>query len=43
MSDATGNKSFGSGLTASNEVRKHIVYMTYDIIVLFYRWFYDNR
>ena len=33
MSDATDNKSFGSGLTAINEVRKCIFYINYDIIV----------
>ena len=37
MSDATDNKSFGSGLTAINEVRKRIVYMTYEIILFFFR------
>ena len=34
MSDAANNKSFGSGLTAINEVRKRIYYMLDDIFVL---------
>ena len=41
MCDATHKKSFGSELTAINEVRMRIVYMTYDIIIFFYRWLYD--
>ena len=40
MSDATDNKSFGSGLKAINEVCEHIVYITHDIIVFFYRLLY---
>ena len=35
MSDENDNKSFGSGITYINEVQKHIVYMTYDIISFF--------
>ena len=31
MSDATYIKSYVSGLTAINEVRKRVVYRTYDI------------
>ena len=41
MSERTDNKSLCSGLTYINEVRKCIVYMTYDIFGVFYRWFYD--
>ena len=41
MGDAADNKSFGSGLTAINESRKRIVYMTYDIICFFWGWLYD--
>ena len=33
--NATHNKSFGLRITSMNEVRKDIVYMTYDIIILF--------
>ena len=39
--DVTHNKSFGLGWTAINEVRKRIVYMTYDIIVFFLLWMYN--
>ena len=41
MSDATDNKSFGPVLTAINEVRKQIVYMTCVVIVSFYRWLHN--
>ena len=37
----THNKSFDSGLTAINKVCKCIVYIIYDIIVLFYCWLYN--
>ena len=37
MSNATDNTSFGSGLTDFHEVRKYIVYMTYDITVFLYQ------
>ena len=40
MSDATNNKSFGSGLPSINEECKCIFYMTYDIILFFYLWLY---
>ena len=38
MSNATDNKSFGSGLTAINEVSKRIAYITYDKMFSFCRW-----
>ena len=37
MCDATNYTSYGSGLTAVTDVRKLIVYIVDDIIVLFYR------
>ena len=37
MSYATNNKSFGSRLTANNEVHKLIDYILEDIFVLFYQ------
>ena len=40
MRDATDNKSFGSVLADINEVCKRIVYMTYKIIIFFFRWLY---
>ena len=36
MSDATNNRSFGSGLTAINEVHKRIDYILDEIFVFFY-------
>ena len=36
MSDATDNKSFGSGLTKMSEVRKRIYYILDDIFIFFY-------
>ena len=41
MRDETYHNSVGSGLTAINKVRKPIFYITYDIIVSFYRRLYD--
>ena len=41
MSDVNNNKSFGSGLTAINEVSKHIDYIFEDIFVFLYRNWYD--
>ena len=40
--NATDNKSFGSVLTAINEVRKHIYYKVANIFVFFYQWLYDG-
>ena len=37
MSDATHNKSFGSRVTAINEVHKRIYYSVDDIFVFFYQ------
>ena len=42
MCEATHNRSFGLGLTDINEVRKRIVYLTYNIIDFFYRYLYDK-
>ena len=39
--DVTHNKSFGSVFAAISEVRKHVVYMTYNIIFFFYGFLYD--
>ena len=36
MWDATHNKSFGLGLTAINDVRKHIYYILDNIFVFLY-------
>ena len=41
MSDATDNKSFGSGLTAINAVRKRIDYILGDIYFFLYQCLYD--
>ena len=41
MCDATHLKSFGLEITALNKVRRCIVYTLNDIIIFFYRWFYD--
>ena len=38
MSDATHNKSFGSGLTAIIDVRKRINYILDNIFVFVYQW-----
>ena len=40
MSAATDNKSFGSGLTSINEVRKRIDYIADDIFIFFYWYMY---
>ena len=37
MSDVAHNKSFGSGLTAKNEMCKRLDYILDNIFVLFYR------
>ena len=42
MCDPTNHKSYGSGVTAVTEVRKCIVSILDDIIVFFYRFFYDT-
>ena len=39
--EATHNRWFGLGLIDINEVNKRIVYMTYAIIIFFYRCLYD--
>ena len=41
MSDTSNNNSFGMGLTANNEVRKRIFYMTYDIFFLLLKGWYS--
>ena len=40
--NATKHKSYGTGLTAFNKVHKRTVYILRDIIIFFYRWFYDT-
>ena len=41
MSDAINIKSFGSGLTATNEVHKRIDYIFDDISIFLYRLLYN--
>ena len=41
MYDATNNTPYGSGLTYVNEVRKRIVYILDNVIVIFYSWLSD--
>ena len=43
MYDANNYRSYCLGIKAVNEVCKHIVYILLDIIVFFYRWFYNAR
>ena len=38
MCDATKHRLYVSGLTAVNEVRKHIFYILGDIIIFLHQW-----
>ena len=41
MYDATRHKTFSSGLTPSNELHKHLIFILGNIIVFLYQELYD--